>query len=89
MSEITEITEELLNKIEEAEKIYPNQQIPIIITFDPDLDVSILEEVGLNIENRYPEINAVAGTIKASAVRRLSELKGIKIIEYDSKVYAF
>ncbi len=85
---MSKITEELLKKIEEAEKIDPNQKIPVIVTFDPDLDISTLEKMGLHIEKKFPEINAVSGTVTASAAKRLSELKGVKIIEYDSRVYA-
>jgi chorismate mutase len=85
---MSKITEELLKKIEEAERIDPNQKIPVIVTFDSDLDISALEKVGLHIEKKFPEINAVAGTITASAAGRLSEIKGVRVIEYDSRAYA-
>ncbi|KCZ73389.1 Peptidase inhibitor I9 [Candidatus Methanoperedens nitroreducens] len=85
---MSKITEELSKKIEEAERIDPNQKIPVIVTFDPDLDISAIERAGLHIRNKFPEINAVSGTVTASAAKRISEIKGVKIIEYDSRVYA-
>ena len=84
------IAEDLLNKIQEAEKRDPTERVPVIITFESNfrLDVSALEQEGFDIKNKFSEINAVAGTIAASGVEKLAERSDVKIIEYDSKVYA-
>src|SRR5215218_5042123 len=84
------IAEDLLNKIQEAEKRDPNERVPVIITFESNfrLDVSALKQEGFDIKNKFSEINAVAGTIAASGVKKLAERNDVKIIEYDSKVYA-
>ncbi len=87
----SKIAEDLLNKIQETEKRDPDEIVPVIITFEPNfrLDVSALEQEGFDIKNKFSEINALAGTIPASGVKKLGERSDVKIIEYDSKVYAF
>jgi hypothetical protein len=85
------INRELLKKLKEVEeKGKPDQQIPVIVTLEPNisLDVSVLEQDGLYVENRFTEINAVAGRISAADLKRLSKRNGIKIIEYDSMFHA-
>jgi hypothetical protein len=86
----SKIAEDLLNKIQETEKTDPDERIPVIITFEPNfrLDVSALEQEGFDIKNKFSEINAVAGTIPASGIKKLGEHRDIKIMEYDSKVFA-
>jgi hypothetical protein len=88
---VIKINRELSKKLEEVEERgEPDQQIPVIITLEPSLslDVSTLEQDGLHIENRFSEINAVAGRISAANVKRLSKREGVKIIEYDSGFHA-
>jgi hypothetical protein len=87
---VAEIAKELLNRIEDTEKSNPNERIPIIITFEPNfsLDVSTFEREGLDVKYSFPEINAVSGTITAADAKKVAKQKGVKVIEYDSKVYA-
>lgn len=85
---MSKITAELLRKIEETKRMDPKLKIAVVVTFDAGLDISDLEKLGLQIENEYPEINAVAGIIPANAVKRLSDLQHVKAIEYDSEVHA-
>ncbi len=84
----SKITPELLEKISEAKKKDPEGRIPVIITLESGADVSVLEELGFVVENSFPEINALAGTVSANKVGMLAEFHAVKAIEYDSKVYA-
>jgi hypothetical protein len=88
----SKISAEFLQTIKEAKKTSPEKEIPIIVTYEPNVAganmPSLLEEVGFKVENRVPEINFVSGKITANSFEKLLEVAGVKKVEPDSKVYA-
>lgn len=87
-----EISMEVVNQVEEAQKTNPERRIPVIVTFEPGSgsgsDVSSLESEGLHVDQPLAAINAVSGTIPASHVTKLAQHPGIMKIEYDGEVRA-
>ena len=91
----SKISQELSDKLEELESgisLPKENKTSIIVTFEsPGFYSSVLPKLiddGLDVKNRFPEINAVSGTIQYDRVRRLAEHFGVKVIENDSDAYA-
>jgi hypothetical protein len=88
----SKISAEFLQNVKETKRTFPEKEIPIIITYEPNVSganiPSLLENVGFKVENRVPEINFVSGKITADSFEKLLEVAGIKKVEPDSKVYA-
>lgn len=88
----SKISAEFLQNVKETKRTFPEKEIPVIITYEPDVAganiPSLLEDLGFKVENRVPEINFVSGKITANSFEKLLEVAGIKKVERDSKVYA-
>jgi hypothetical protein len=85
---IEKIDEALLKKIDEAEKINPKEEIPVILTLSSDADHIVLEQKGLKIHRSFVNISAVSGTLTASQAKDIARLAEVERIEYDGTVRA-
>jgi hypothetical protein len=87
----SKISAEFLQTIKEAKRTFPEKEIPVIVTYEPNAAAHIsssLEDAGLKVENRVPEINFVSGKIPAKSIEKLLEVAEVKKVDPDSKVYA-
>jgi hypothetical protein len=92
ISMAAKIGDDLLAIIEKTSNKDPEEKIPVIITYETknnqSLDHSALSNYGFIMVNEFPQISAMSGIIPANRVKKLAEQAEIKIVEYDSKVYA-
>jgi hypothetical protein len=62
-------------------------ELPVIITVKENADLGSLKKTGLKINHVYQNINAVSGTLPASAVNSVAKLDDVKMIEFDGEVH--
>lgn len=62
--------------------------VPVIITVKENADLESLKTTGLKINHIYQNINAVSGTLPASAVNSVAKLDDVERIEFDGEVHA-
>lgn len=92
----TKISDELMNRLEEIEaeeagNMSSQREISVILTIEPDADLTALEKKGFKLERKFEHIPAVAGTLPANKEKVMSfadELDQVQSIEYDGEVYA-
>ena len=63
-------------------------EVPVIITVKEKADLDSLKKTGLKINHIYQNINAVSGTLPASAVNSVAKLDEVERIEFDGEVHA-
>ncbi len=90
---VSKISNELSAMIRDKQKISPDEKVPVIITLNKGVSLddakNKFSKMGLGIENIIPEpIPVIAGSISVKNISQLAEASEVKIIEYDSKVYA-
>lgn len=89
----SKISAEFMQNVREAKRTSPEKEIPVIVTYESNAAAdnlsSSLEDAGLKVENRVPEINLVSGKITAKSFEKLLEVAGVKKVEHDSKVHTF
>ena len=64
------------------------KDLPVIVTIKEDADLESLKTTGLKINHIYENINAVSGTLPASAVNSVAKLDDVERIEFDGEVHA-
>lgn len=70
-----------------------NTEIPVIITFNKNVDDNSLNNISktigkFNIKNKYKVIPGIAATLSKGQINAMSKLDIVKQIEYDEPVYA-
>jgi CheY-like chemotaxis protein len=80
------INAELTRRLKEDEP--SENEVPVIITVKENADLDSLKKTGLKINHIYQNINAVSGTLPASAVNSVAKLDDVERIEFDGEVHA-
>lgn len=82
------ISDELLKRLDEAEKAEPQRELPVIVTITTGADLDALEQKGLKIQGTFESISAISGTLTAAQVNEVAQLDQVENIEYDGEVWA-
>lgn len=82
-------SEELRRVLGEREAQCSEEDIPVIITYEPGLDLSKLEKMGFRISRKFEMLNVVSGLIAPSDAKRIANLSQLEKIEYDSEMRVF
>jgi hypothetical protein len=80
------INAELSRRLKDDEP--PENEVPVIITVKENADLDSLKKSGVKINHVYENINAVSGTLPASAVKSVAKLDDVEMIEFDGEVHA-
>ncbi|MDQ5843679.1 MAG: protease inhibitor I9 family protein [Acidobacteriota bacterium] len=80
------INAELSQRLKQDEPT--GKEVPVIITVKENADLDSLKKNGLKINHIYQNINAVSGTLPASAVKSIAKLDEVERIEFDGEVHA-
>lgn len=81
----TKVNDELFRHLEEAEKVEPQREIPVIVTFTKGTDLAALEQKGLKIQRTFENISGVSGTLTAAAIKEVARLDQVERIEFDGE----
>lgn len=81
------ISNELLQRVQQAEQLNSQSEIPVIVTLNGPLNRAELEANGLRINQVFDLISAVSGTLRAAAITTLAQLEQVKLIEFDGEVH--
>jgi len=82
------INSELQAECEHASQNEPQRQIPVIVTLKDWARRGELEHSGLQVNNEFESIQAVAGTLTCDQVKGLAELGHVDKVEFDGEVRA-
>jgi chorismate mutase len=81
------IDDPLLQQIEEAKKTDPRQEIAVIVTVTPGVDLTTLEQKGMKIQHRIENKPFVTGTLSAADVEEVAALDQVERIEADGTMH--
>ena len=82
------ISDDLLQRLQAAEKTDPRHEIPVIVTVTAGADLSDLVRKGFKVNRVFERISAVSGTISAAGVKALAQSPQIEAVEFDGEMRA-
>ncbi|MCP4989425.1 MAG: hypothetical protein GY928_26215 [Colwellia sp.] len=84
----SKINDELLKQMKESEQKNLKQELPVIVSFTSNANLSALKQKGLKIKHIFENISALSGTMTAEEIKELALLDEVECIEYDGTVTA-